>query len=103
MKTMKSKFAGVCRACGESIRRGEEIKWSRETGALHESCAQVAEEESEEYGDEDERAGFERGTLANDRRQGRSGLTVMRFAGGATMTQNSRGRCIDAPCCGCCS
>jgi hypothetical protein len=26
-----------------------------------------------------------------------------RFTGGGSMYQNSRGRCIDAPCCGCCS
>lgn len=26
-----------------------------------------------------------------------------RFAGGGEWTQNRRGRCEDAPCCGCCS
>lgn len=28
---------------------------------------------------------------------------VTRFSSGATVTRNARGRCIDAPCCGCCS
>lgn len=28
---------------------------------------------------------------------------VTRFAGGATVYRNPRGRCEDAPCCGCCS
>jgi hypothetical protein len=51
---------------------------------------------------EDEAAGFERGTLASDRRLARQGLTVIRTSGG-TWTQNSRGRCEDAPCCGCCT
>ena len=33
----------------------------------------------------------------------RQRLTVTRFASGATSYQNTRGRCEDAPCCGCCS
>lgn len=53
--------------------------------------------------DEDESAGFEPGTLANDRRLAKQGLMVARFSSGAVVTQNSRGRCEDAPCCGCCS
>jgi hypothetical protein len=27
----------------------------------------------------------------------------IRFASGATFYRNARGRCIDAPCCGCCT
>jgi hypothetical protein len=38
---------------------------------------------------------------ANSRSRGRS--VAYRFSSGATMYQNSRGRCEDAPCCGCCS
>ena len=53
--------------------------------------------------DEDSAAGLEPGTLANDRRLARQGLSVTRFSNGETMTRNSRGRCEDAPCCGCCS
>lgn len=52
---------------------------------------------------EDSAAGFEPGTLASDRRSARNGLSVTRFSSGAVMTRNSRGRCEDAPCCGCCS
>lgn len=52
---------------------------------------------------EDEAAGLEPGTLANDRRLARRGLSVTRFSFGAVHTQNSRGRCEDAPCCGCCT
>lgn len=29
-------------------------------------------------------------------------IVVTRFASGATSYRNSRGRCEDAPCCGCC-
>jgi hypothetical protein len=60
------------------------------------------DEDGHEY-HEDAAAGLEPGTLANDRRMARRGLSVTRFSSGETMTQNSRGRCEDAPCCGCCS
>ena len=36
-------------------------------------------------------------------RTGRSEVVVTRFNSGATVTQNRRGRCEDAPCCGCCT
>ena len=39
MKAMKSKFAGYCRGCSGSIKAGEDIKWSRESGAFHYNCA----------------------------------------------------------------
>jgi len=53
--------------------------------------------------DEDESAGLEPGTLENDRAMARAGFTVVRFPSGEVATQNSRGRCEDAPCCGCCT
>ena len=34
---------------------------------------------------------------------GRPAVHTIRFASGAIMTQNARGRCEDAPCCGCCT
>lgn len=71
--------------------------------AEHSGCREaMGLEDNHEEHDEDERAGFEPGTLANDRRMARQGLTVIRTSGG-TWTQNSRGRCEDAPCCGCCT
>lgn len=30
-------------------------------------------------------------------------VITVRFSSGETMTQNKNGRCIDAPCCGCCT
>ena len=40
---------------------------------------------------------------ADDRRAARNGITVSRFSSGAVVTRNARGRCEDAPCCGCCT
>ena len=40
---------------------------------------------------------------ANSARRSRYRSTVTRFSSGAEIYRNSRGRCEDAPCCGCCS
>lgn len=61
------------------------------------------EEQDIEEHCEDEAAGLEPGTLASDRRLAREGISVTRFASGEVVTQRTGGRCIDAPCCGCCS
>lgn len=37
------------------------------------------------------------------RQRGGYGSVYTRFASGAEVFRNKRGRCIDAPCCGCCS
>jgi len=39
MKTMQSKFRGQCSRCQGEIRKGEQIAWSRATGALHSACS----------------------------------------------------------------
>jgi hypothetical protein len=101
MKTMISKFNGHCASCGGSIRKGEQIHWSKATGAVHASCATAQSEVSSDGSDDDERSWPpSRAVLEADKR---SGLVVVRFSSGAVITQNRRGRCIDAPCCGCCS
>jgi len=102
MKTMIARYPGTCRACGEAIRRGQTINFYGRGTVEHQTCTQGRDEDAEEYG-EDEAAGLEPGTLANDRRLAKQGLSVIRFSSGAVMTQNSRGRCEDAPCCGCCT
>ena len=96
MKTMVARYAGVCRRTGKAIKVGDTINYY---GRGH---AELADGEAMAV-DEDEAAGLERGTLANDRRMAKRGLSVTRFSSGETMTVNSRGRCEDAPCCGCCS
>jgi hypothetical protein len=96
---MTAKYPGVCKRTGQPIRVGDTINYY---GRGHAELANVDGEDSEPAC-EDEAAGFEPGTMANDRRLARRGLSVARFSSGAVMTQNSRGRCEDAPCCGCCS
>lgn len=95
---MIAKYPGTCRACGVAIHRGETINFFGRGHAEHANCDGEHTEVNE-----DDAAGLERGTLASDRRLARQGLSVVRFSSGHVMTQNSRGRCEDAPCCGCCS
>jgi hypothetical protein len=42
-------------------------------------------------------------TPARRRYAGRMGSSYTRFSSGAEVYTNRRGRCEDAPCCGCCS
>jgi hypothetical protein len=102
MKTMMAKYAGKCAACGEPIKRGEQICFFGRGRAEHKTCTEGADDDEQEFG-EDEQAGLEPGTLASDRRLAKRGLSVIRFSSGAVMTQNAKGRCEDAPCCGCCT
>jgi hypothetical protein len=94
MKQMTAKFRGRCTICSEPINPGDTINYHGRGHVDHAECDVETTE--------DQAAGFEPGTLANDRWMARRGVSVTRFAGGATMTRNSAGRCIDAPCCGCC-
>jgi len=93
---MIAKYPGTCRACNQPIKAGCQINFYGRGHAEHADCNRPAM-------NEDDAAGLERGTLANDRRLARQGLSVVRFSSGHVMTQNARGRCEDAPCCGCCT
>jgi hypothetical protein len=98
MKNMISKYPGICRNCGESVQAGSSIVYhGKGNGITCAHCAALSEEISEDC------AGMERGTLASDRRLADRGLSVIRFSSGESFTRNRRGRCEDAPCCGCCT
>lgn len=70
-------YAGACVICGGHVpaKGGCIMKRGRGWGAVHLACEKT----------------------------GRPAVHTIRFASGATMTQNARGRCEDAPCCGCCT
>jgi hypothetical protein len=71
---ISAKFNGTCRACRGPITQGEKISWSRGVrGAKHADC------------------------------DGQARSILVQLSSGAEIYQNSRGRCEDAPCCGCCS
>lgn len=108
MKIIRAKYTGQCCDCIAKVSKGDVIGVVSKGKVTCNRCAvarlEGAHEEDLEEGDHDERDWPPPpSVLASDRRLARRGLTVVRFSSGAVMTQNSRGRCEDAPCCGCCS
>ncbi len=100
---MIAKYPGTCARTGQRIHVGDTINFfGRGRAELVDAGAGTYDSENDDYC-EDAAAGLEPGTFASDRRLARNGLSVVRFSSGHVMTQNSRGRCEDAPCCGCCS
>lgn len=102
MKTLRAKYLGVCAACREPIKLGDLINFYGRGQAVHSACDTETDTGHDETYHE---VGFppSRGTLASDRRMSQRGLSITRLSSGAVLTQNSQGRCEDAPCCGCCS
>lgn len=38
MKRMKARYPGECKGCGDPVEVGQDILWSRASGALHTGC-----------------------------------------------------------------
>ena len=74
MRTITAKYAGRCATTGARIIAGDLIEWSKAGAVLLKRAA----------------AGVNAITLIGDQ-------------GPKTFYRNARGRCIDAPCCGCCT
>jgi hypothetical protein len=113
MAAFRNRFAGNCGGCGARVAAGAGV-CKRVNGvftAFHKSCelGNGAPTPAHPYdeagcslcGDPEFHDGEECPTLAADRRAAPR-LTVFRTSGG-TFTRNARGKCEDAPCCGCCS
>ena len=91
IKTMFAKYKGTCSRTGMPIRPGDHIQYDTETRRAwitHEDDFRHVEPEPEET------------YLA---RAGGAYVSHVWSTGGREYFQNKRGRCIDAPCCGCCN
>lgn len=104
---MELKYAGTCKVCGTTIAKGALAYWdgAAKTVTCHgiECCDKDGlTTENPLTGPWDTRTDIRERT---ETRHGRPAATVVAttFNSGATVYQNSRGRCEDAPCCGCCS
>jgi hypothetical protein len=74
MRTITAKYTGTCASTGARILPGDVIQWSKGRAVLLDRrAAQV------------------------------DAITLFSERGPKTYYQNARGRCIDAPCCGCCT
>lgn len=95
-KIMTAKYRGRCDECRAPIAKGARILYQgRGNPVLHAHCAEAVAAGPDDYSNINPATGAR---MSNNAR-----VVVTRFAGGGTITRNSRGRCIDAPCCGCCT
>jgi hypothetical protein len=105
---MNLRFAGSCKVCGSRIAAGDLAYWDSVARTVTCHAIDCADADGlttnkpltgpwDTRTDIRERADHRIGEAAPVR------VTVTCFNSGAVVTQNSRGRCEDAPCCGCCS
>jgi hypothetical protein len=101
------RYAATCKVCGTAIPKGTLAYWDAAARTVTCHSIECCDRDGltrvvpltgpwDTRGDTRERT---------DTRVGRPAgrVIVTRFNSGASVYQNSRGRCIDAPCCGCCS
>ncbi len=107
---MALRFAGTCKVCGRKVPAGASAYWDASAKTVTCQWIDCADAdglttESPLTGPWDTRTDLR---VRTDHRIGAAApvparVIVTRFNSGAVVHQNSRGRCIDAPCCGCCS
>jgi hypothetical protein len=105
MKTMLAKYPGRCIRTGARIQPGDTILWHGKGRAeladtVDPTLAAVADVDPELVASDPEAA------LAAGRYMARSlarGVSDIWNTGGREFYRNKRGRCEDAPCCGCCN
>lgn len=103
---MALKYPGICKICGANIPAGDRAYWDIATRAV--TCTRIDCADADGLTTNQPLTGpwdtrTDTRVLA-DHRIGAAAPSVIvtRFNSGATVSVNARGRCIDAPCCGCC-
>lgn len=86
-KVLIARFRSRCTGCPAPILPGQEIVNSGKGRNAHTECVL----------DGEDGIPFDRGYGAPVK------IHVTTFSSGATVIRNARGRCEDAPCCGCCT
>lgn len=104
---MPLRYAGICKVCGAAIAAGAVGYWdssARTVTCERLDCADVdgLTEHTSLTGPWDKRTDTR---VLRAQRVGAPApsVSVTRFSSGAVVYRNTRGRCEDAPCCGCCS
>ncbi len=98
MKTMQARFPGVCVRTGAPIRPGDTIVFLGKGRAYLSDLAPAIDPDlASSYPDAAKHAGrYLRQSLER-------GVSHVWNSGGREFYRNRRGRCEDAPCCGCCN
>lgn len=103
---MNLRYAGECKVCGSRIAAGETAYWDASARTV--TCESLDCCEADGLTTVKPLTGpWDKRTDLRERRDRRIGaaapsVVVTRFNSGATTYRNARGRCEDAPCCGCC-
>lgn len=97
MKTMTARYHGSCTGCGVSIRKGEKMNYGGKGLTFHAYCNP---DEAENVKPDDYSA---INPATGGRMSNRARVHTFRTSSGWSGTRNARGRCEDAPCCGCCT
>jgi hypothetical protein len=111
-RTISAKYPGICRRCNGSISVGDKMRYGGPGRLYH--LAKDCPASSEQSSSSDTRADIAAADLDHlddstaaavysSSRRDRYGSRYTRFSSGAESYTNARGRCEDAPCCGCCS
>jgi hypothetical protein len=108
MKTMTARYPGRCARTGAPINPGDSIIWHGKGKAELLSHAEPVDHDLElaRSIDPELAATDPEGASAAGRylaRSMRRGVSDIWSAGGREFYRNKRGRCEDAPCCGCCN
>jgi len=107
---MPLRYAGSCKVCGSAIAVGDHAYWDANARTV--TCWDIECCDADGLTTNKPLTGpWDKRTDTRERTDHRIGsaaptaprLITTRFNSGAVVYQNSRGRCIDAPCCGCCS
>jgi hypothetical protein len=104
---MGLRYAGTCKVCGAAIAAGARGYWDASAKTV--TCDRLDCADADGLTRNEPLTGpWDKRTdtrVLADRRIGDAAPSVIttRFNSGAVVYQNARGRCEDAPCCGCCS
>ena len=87
---MVNRYKGKCTFCGQVVKARKGLLLGRRGAysVAHNSCYEAAPDNEGE---------------ATALALSRSNVVVTTFSSGKSVYRNRRGRCEDAPCCGCCS
>lgn len=102
--TITARFASTCPVCSARIAIGSPVEWTKGSPARHTACTDVPTTSTVpgDLGSMRHLGSGNPGTRSSARAT-RYGSRYTRFSSGAEVFTNHAGRCLDAPCCGCCS
>lgn len=109
---MELRYAGVCAECSTALPAGARAFYDpadRSVCCTEIACAEAHGVTEEVWQGSPTSGGYvvrlaeTRMRASGENAWARGQVSVARFSSGATAFVNRNGRCIDAPCCGCCS